>query len=75
MMEINIGIDRNDREQIANALSKVQADTYTLNLKTHNYHWNVKGPMFQTLRLRSPNRSRVPFLPLRWSLPIPRECS
>jgi starvation-inducible DNA-binding protein len=51
MMEINIGIDRNNREQIANALSKVQADTYTLYLKTHNYHWNVKGPMFQTLHL------------------------
>lgn len=50
-MEINIGIDAKNREQIANALSKVQADTYTLYLKTHNYHWNVTGPMFQTLHL------------------------
>jgi starvation-inducible DNA-binding protein len=50
-MEINIGIDPKQREQIAAALSKVQADTYTLYLKTHNYHWNVTGPMFQTLHL------------------------
>jgi starvation-inducible DNA-binding protein len=50
-MEINIGIDTKNREQIATALSKVQADTYTLYLKTHNYHWNVTGPMFQTLHL------------------------
>ena len=50
-MEINIGIDPKNREQIATALSKVQADTYTLYLKTHNYHWNVTGPMFQTLHL------------------------
>jgi len=50
-MEINIGIDSKNREQIAGALSKVQADTYTLYLKTHNFHWNVTGPMFQTLHL------------------------
>src|SRR5271157_3314578 len=50
-MEINIGIDAKNREQLAIALSKVQADTYTLYLKTHNYHWNVTGPMFQTLHL------------------------
>ncbi|MGA3120700.1 MAG: Dps family protein [Polyangiaceae bacterium] len=50
-MEINIGIDTKNREQIAGALSKVLADTYTLYLKTHNFHWNVKGPMFQTLHL------------------------
>jgi starvation-inducible DNA-binding protein len=50
-MDINIGIDPKNREQIATALSKVQADTYTLYLKTHNYHWNVTGPMFQTLHL------------------------
>ncbi len=50
-MDINIGIDSKNREQIATALSKVQADTYTLYLKTHNYHWNVTGPMFQTLHL------------------------
>ena len=50
-MDINIGIDAKNREQIATSLSKVQADTYTLYLKTHNYHWNVTGPMFQTLHL------------------------
>ena len=50
-MEIDIGIDAKQREQIANAVSKVQADTYTLYLKTHNFHWNVTGPMFQTLHL------------------------
>ena len=50
-LDINIGIDAKNREQIALALSKVQADTYTLYLKTHNFHWNVTGPMFQTLHL------------------------
>ena len=50
-MDINIGIDARSREQIAGALAKVQADTYTLYLKTHNFHWNVTGPMFQTLHL------------------------
>ncbi len=50
-MDINIGIDGRQREQIANGLAKVQADTYTLYLKTHNFHWNVTGPMFQTLHL------------------------
>lgn len=50
-MEVNIGIDAKSREKIALALSKVQADTYTLYLKTHNFHWNVTGPMFQTLHL------------------------
>lgn len=48
-MDINIGIDVADRRAIALGLSKVLADTYTLYLKTHNYHWNVTGPMFQTL--------------------------
>lgn len=50
-MDINIGIDAKSREQLANGLSKVLADTYTLYLKTHNFHWNVTGPMFQTLHL------------------------
>lgn len=50
-MDINIGIDTQQREQIAKSLAKVQADTYTLYLKTHNFHWNVTGPMFQTLHL------------------------
>jgi len=50
-MDINIGIAPKQREQIATSLSKVLADTYTLYLKTHNFHWNVTGPMFQTLHL------------------------
>ena len=40
---------RSDRAAIAQGLSKVLADTYLLYLKTHNFHWNVEGPMFQTL--------------------------
>lgn len=50
-MNIDIGIEANKREEIANGLSRVLADTYTLYLKTHNFHWNVTGPMFQTLHL------------------------
>ena len=50
-MDVNIGIDNAHRERIANDLSKVLADSYTLYLKTHNFHWNVTGPMFQTLHL------------------------
>ena len=50
-MNINIGIDEKNRARIAEGLSKVLADTYTLYLKTHNFHWNVTGPMFQTLHL------------------------
>ena len=50
-MTINIGISEEDRAAIAGGLSKVLADTYTLYLKTHNYHWNVVGPMFNTLHL------------------------
>jgi starvation-inducible DNA-binding protein len=48
---INTGIPETDRQQIAAGLSRLLADTYTLYLKTHNYHWNVTGPMFQTLHL------------------------
>lgn len=48
---IDIGIDEADRTEIAEGLSRLLADTYTLYLKTHNYHWNVTGPMFQTLHL------------------------
>lgn len=47
----NTGIDEVAREQIVDGLSRLLADTYTLYLKTHNYHWNVTGPMFQTLHL------------------------
>lgn len=50
-MPINIGIDEKNRQQIADGLSHLLADTYTLYLKTHNFHWNVTGPMFQTLHL------------------------
>lgn len=50
-MNIDIGIEAKKREEIAAGLSRVLADTYTLYLKTHNYHWNVTGPMFQTLHL------------------------
>ncbi len=50
-MNIDIGIDANKRQEIAGGLSRVLADTYTLYLKTHNFHWNVTGPMFQTLHL------------------------
>lgn len=48
-MQIDIGIASEQREEIAQGLSRLLADTYTLHLKTHNYHWNVTGPMFQTL--------------------------
>lgn len=48
-MKINIGIDAPHREKIAGGLSKLLADSYSLYLKTHNYHWNVTGPQFNTL--------------------------
>ena len=51
MQPIDIGIKKEDRKAIADGLSHLLADTYTLYLKTHNFHWNVKGPMFQTLHL------------------------
>ena len=50
-MPINIGIEEKDRQAIAAGLANLLADTYTLYLKTHNFHWNVTGPMFQTLHL------------------------
>jgi starvation-inducible DNA-binding protein len=50
-LPINIGIEEGDRQKIAEGLSRLLADTYTLYLKTHNFHWNVTGPMFQTLHL------------------------
>ncbi len=46
---ISIGIPAKDRAAIAGGLSKLLADTYTLYLTTHNFHWNVTGPMFNTL--------------------------
>lgn len=50
-MELNTGINSADRKKIAQGLSRLLADSYTLYLKTHNYHWNVEGPMFNTLHL------------------------
>lgn len=50
-MNIDIGIAEEDRRHIGEGLSRVLADTYTLYLKTHNFHWNVTGPMFTTLHL------------------------
>ncbi|HND86278.1 MAG TPA: Dps family protein [Pseudobdellovibrionaceae bacterium] len=46
---INIGISEGSRKEIAEGLSKLLADTYTLYLKTHNFHWNVTGPHFNSL--------------------------
>src|SRR5690606_13837873 len=51
IMKIDIGMSEADRKEIANGLSHLLADTYTLYLMTHNFHWNVKGPMFTTLHL------------------------
>ena len=48
-MELNTGINQADREAIAAGLSRLLADSYSLYLKTHNYHWNVEGPQFNTL--------------------------
>ena len=50
-MHIDIGIAESDRKTIADGLSHLLADTYSLYLKTHNFHWNVTGPMFQTLHV------------------------
>jgi starvation-inducible DNA-binding protein len=50
-LDINIGIKEEDRKEIADGLATLLADTYTLYLKTHNFHWNVTGPMFETLHL------------------------
>ncbi|MFZ4877752.1 Dps family protein [Janthinobacterium sp. Mn2066] len=49
--KIDIGISETDRAKIAEGLSGLLADSYTLYLMTHNFHWNVKGPMFNTLHL------------------------
>jgi starvation-inducible DNA-binding protein len=50
-MAIDIGIDEDKREQVADALKKALADTYAVYMKTHGYHWNVTGPEFRTLHL------------------------
>ena len=51
MEKMNTGISDSDRKAIVDGLSRLLADSYTLYLKTHNFHWNVTGPMFQTLHL------------------------
>ncbi|WP_431854427.1 Dps family protein [Azospirillum sp.] len=50
-MQIDIGIAEADRKAIAEGLSRVLADTFALYLKTHSFHWNVTGPMFNTLHV------------------------
>lgn len=49
--QIDIGIGEKDRSKTADGLSRLLADTYSLYLQTHNFHWNVEGPMFNTLHL------------------------
>lgn len=49
MMNIDIGLTESQRQEIAAGLARLLADSYTLYLKTHNYHWNVTGPQFNTL--------------------------
>lgn len=51
MSAINIGISQQDREAVANNLKNLLADSYTLYLQTHNFHWNVTGAMFNQLHL------------------------
>lgn len=46
---INIGLDEHSRKAVGTGLSKLLADTYSLYLQTHNFHWNVTGPLFQSL--------------------------
>jgi len=50
-IKIDIGMTDESRHKIANGLSRLLADSYTLYLMTHNFHWNVKGPMFNSLHL------------------------
>ena len=51
MGKINIGLSEQDRHSIADGLKHLLADTYTLYLQTHNFHWNVTGPQFRALHL------------------------
>jgi starvation-inducible DNA-binding protein len=52
-MAIEIGISEQDRAGIVDGLSRLLSDTYVLYLKTHNFHWNVTGPMFRAERIRA----------------------
>lgn len=51
VFKTDIGISDESRKDVVQSLSKILADSYTLYLKTHNFHWNVEGPMFQTLHI------------------------
>jgi starvation-inducible DNA-binding protein len=51
MSTIDIGINKQDRQDIAEGLKRLLADSYTLYLQTHNFHWNVTGPQFRELHL------------------------
>ena len=51
MSKIDIGISESDRSEVAHGLKKLLADSYTLYLQTHNFHWNVEGPQFRELHL------------------------
>lgn len=51
MSKIDIGISESDRNAVAEGLKKLLADSYTLYLQTHNFHWNVEGPQFRELHL------------------------
>ncbi|WP_018982583.1 Dps family protein [Salinimonas chungwhensis] len=51
MHKIDIGISESDRNSVADGLKALLADSYTLYLQTHNFHWNVSGPQFRTLHL------------------------
>jgi len=51
MGKIDIGINEQDRNKIAEGLKHLLADSYTLYLQTHNFHWNVTGPQFRELHL------------------------
>ena len=51
MSKIDIGISEDDRNSVAEGLKRLLADTYTLYLQTHNFHWNVTGPQFRNLHL------------------------
>ncbi|MGQ5523317.1 Dps family protein [Chitinimonas sp. PSY-7] len=55
-MDIHLGIPEAKRQAIADGLSRLLADTYTLYLQTHNFHWNVTGPMFNSLHLMFENQ-------------------
>lgn len=49
LLSIDIGISDSNRKKIADGLSNLLADSYTLYMMTHNFHWNVTGPQFNTL--------------------------